>query len=55
MSNVMDLLYSKLLKSSIFPINFVGILEMLCLFKKKYYKKKMKRLIDRNPTGITTV
>lgn len=46
MSNVMDLLYSKLLKSSIFPINFVGIIEMLCLFKKKYYKKKYEK-IDR--------
>lgn len=46
MSNVMDLLYSKLLKSSIFPINFVGILEMLSLFKKKYYKKKNEK-IDR--------
>lgn len=45
MSNVMDLLYSKLLKSSIFPINFVGILEMLCLFKKNIIKKTEK--IDR--------
>lgn len=47
MSNVMDLLYSKLLKSSIFPINFVGILEMLCSFEIKFYSKKIEK-IDRS-------
>lgn len=42
----MDFLYSKLLKFLIFLINFVGILEMLCLFEIKFFFKKIEK-IDR--------